>query len=78
VNLRKLNNLKLDVPLFDAGFEDDVTEEPIVQEEQVTSASPLDITMIDAEVFLPTMDVVNAAGAEYFEQMLQVESDGIP
>jgi hypothetical protein len=49
-----------------------------VQEEQVTSASPFDIAMIDAEVFLPTMDVVNSAGAEYFEQILQAESDGIP
>jgi hypothetical protein len=78
VNLAKLHGVRLEVPLVEAEFEDEAIEEPVVQEEQVTSASPLDMTIIDAEVFLPTMDVVNAAGAEYFEQILQAESDGIP
>jgi hypothetical protein len=78
VNLKKLNDVRLEVPLIEAEFDEDAIEETIVQEEQVTSASPFDITLIDAEVFLPTMDVINGAGAEYFEQILQAESNSPP
>jgi hypothetical protein len=70
VDLEILEGVRLEIPEFTAneeGEEQDHAEEDAPEVETV--ASPMDFVIIGADVFLPSMDVVNTTGQEFFEQI---------
>jgi hypothetical protein len=74
VDLERLDGVKLEIPdLFD-DFVEEIEEQYEPTEEVAPPEVVLDFVTIGPEPFLPTMDVVNSIGQEFFESVLPKEA----